>query len=141
MSRALKRAGNRRHGNPTLGHIGRQGLLLGRQLRTSSTFAPTGTRCHQPCHDTFLNQRPLIFRQGCKQLEGKPPVWRRRIYLDPGQDLEADAPLLEVLDDLHEVLHTPPQPVELPYHEYIPYSQNIRVYYFLATSSLTLILV
>ncbi len=41
MSRALKRAGNRGNGNATARHVCRELLLLGGQLRPSSTFAPT----------------------------------------------------------------------------------------------------
>jgi len=38
MPRALERAGNRRNGNATIRHVGRQGLLLGGQLRSTFTL-------------------------------------------------------------------------------------------------------
>jgi len=47
------------------------------------------------------------------------PARRRGIELYPGQDLETDATLLEVLQALHEVFHTTPQSVKLPHHQHI----------------------
>src|SRR5262249_46695890 len=47
----------------------------------------------------------------------KHPMGCGRVDVHARQDLEANPALLEVLDDLHQVLHAAPYAFELPHHQ------------------------
>ena len=119
MSAALQRLGYGRDRHLALGHLDGMPLLLRGELRSTSTFATTRTGRGDPCHDAFLNQCPLILRQGRKHMQGQCSMRGARINGISSERLQPNAPLLEVLNDFEEMLGIAAQAVQLPHDEHI----------------------
>ncbi len=69
-----------------------------------------------------------IFGQGRKDAKDEAPVGRRRINLGPlpGQDLQADISVPQVLDKGHQVPQMPPELIELPHNQGVPRAEGFE---------------
>jgi hypothetical protein len=89
-------------------------LLLGRQLGTPSAFSATSPGRSDARIDALGNKRPFVLRQHGEDLQDQPAMGRTRINVVPGQRLEPNPPLGQIVRNLNQVLRIAAQAVEFP---------------------------
>lgn len=95
------------------------------QLPGPSAQPSPGTRRLESGHGAFPDDLPLELSERSEDVEDQLPTRRRGVHVLL-QAFEPDPPLAKPVHDLDEILKAPPQPIQLPHHQGVPFPEELQ---------------